>query len=123
MVAHPVGADDDEAQRVGEQLGQQVPSASPRSFSATFGDVEAQDEQRDRDREDAVAERDEPVDVTPDDGGVVRHFGHVGMSPSERTSSRSATSSSVVILMRSLAKSSCSMPSTTLQLVPSLRTG
>ena len=57
-----------------------------------------------------------PVDIAPDGGvGVVRRrLGHAGMSPSARTSSRSATSSSVVILMRALAKSSCSMPSTTL---------
>ena len=132
MVGQPVPADDEHAQAVAQERAALVLDEVPELTIDLVGravevrELEVQDEQRDRDREDAVAERDDAGRRrawTARTASCVRppiRRDYAGMSPRPRTSSRSATSSSVVIRMRSLAKSSCSMPSTTFQLVPSL---
>jgi hypothetical protein len=65
VVRDPAEPDDEEAQRVGEELRREVLERLAQVLVGDVGNLDAHDEQRDRDREDAVTERDETIDISP----------------------------------------------------------
>ena len=83
MVDDPEAPDHGEAERVGEQVLALVPERLGRRFrpAQMLGDVERQHQQRDRDREDAVAEGDDPreLDLVPLPPLRVPLPGHAGI--------------------------------------------
>ena len=64
MVRHPEDPDDEEAEGEAEHLRPAVEERVPDVFGRG-GDAELDDEQRDRDRHDGIAEEDQALDSTP----------------------------------------------------------
>ena len=62
VMGDPQPADHREADRIGEQVGL-LAEQGLREVGLTLGDQEPQHQQRDRDREDAVAEGNDPVEL------------------------------------------------------------